>query len=74
MYKFVVFVGGDALERVKRVLFEAGGGQIGRYDSCCFVSKGVGQFRPLTGSRPYLGSVGEVQEEEEFRLEAGGGG
>ena len=70
MYKYVVFVGADALEEVKRALFEAGGGRIGNYDCCCFVSKGKGQFRPLKGANPYVGSVGVVQEEEEFRLEA----
>ena len=70
MYKLVVFVGADALESVKKALFEAGGGRIGNYDCCCFVSRGEGQFRPLEGSNPYVGSEGKVQVEEEFRLEA----
>ena len=70
MYKFVVFVGEDALEKVKEALFEAGGGRIGNYDRCCFVSSGTGQFRPLENSRPYLGSMGKVHRETEFRLEA----
>ena len=55
---------------MKQALFEAGGGRIGHYDCCCFVSRGIGQFRPCEGSNPYVGSLGEVQEEEEFRLEA----
>ena len=69
MYKLVVFVGNDALEKVKSALFQAGGGQIGDYDYCCFVSKGMGQFRPLAGANPHVGSVGRVEEAEEFRLE-----
>ena len=70
VYKIVVFVGSDALGQVKCALFHAGGGRIGNYDSCCFVSRGTGQFRPLPGSRPHEGSVGEIEEVEEFRLEA----
>ena len=69
MYKLVIFVGENALEKVKEALFEAGGGRIGNYDRCCFVSSGRGQFRPLKNAQPYLGSVGKVQSEVEFRLE-----
>ena len=69
MYKLVVFVGEDALEKVKEALFKAGGGRIGNYDRCCFVMEGEGQFRPLEGAKPYLGKQGKVQREREFRLE-----
>ena len=70
MYKLVIFVGADALEKVKEALFAAGGGRIGNYDCCCFVSAGEGQFRPLEGANPYVGNIGKVEKEKEFRLEA----
>ena len=41
-------------------LFGAGAGAIGDYRECAFVSSGMGQFRPLGGASPAVGSVGEL--------------
>lgn len=69
MHKLVVFVDESGLERVKNALFSAGAGKIGDYDRCCFVSKGTGQFRPLEGSTPYIGSKNQVESVAEWRIE-----
>jgi len=69
MYKLVFYVPVEHLESVKQAVFAAGAGKIGEYDSCCWQVLGVGQFRPLAGSTPYLGRVGSLAEEEEYRVE-----
>ncbi|MBX9769110.1 MAG: hypothetical protein K2X47_17675, partial [Bdellovibrionales bacterium] len=44
-------------------------GKYQKYDSCCWQTPGVGQFRPLKGSRPFLGSEGTVEKANEFKVE-----
>ena len=69
MYKICVYVPENSVERVKSALFEAGAGRIGKYDSCCWQTEGTGQFRPLTGSNPAIGALGEIEQVKEFKLE-----
>lgn len=69
LFKLVVFVPGEAIDRVREALFSAGAGHIGEYSHCGFVTKGVGSFRPLSGSNPYCGEVNQTTEAEEHRLE-----
>ncbi|MCB1616701.1 MAG: YqfO family protein [Pseudomonadales bacterium] len=69
MYKIAVFVPDSHLEVVKASLFAAGAGKIGNYDCCCWQSKGEGQFRPLSGSQPFIGEKGVVETVEEWKLE-----
>lgn len=61
MYKLVFFVPEQALDAVKAACFDAGAGKIGDYDRCCWQILGEGQFRPLAGSNPYIGSAPESQ-------------
>ncbi|GAA0850584.1 YqfO family protein [Marinobacter szutsaonensis] len=69
MYKMCYFVPESHLEKTKQALFAAGAGRIGDYDSCAWQCKGQGQFRPLEGSDPYLGSQGDVEVVDEFKVE-----
>lgn len=69
MYKLVFYVPADDLELVKQAVFAAGAGKIGHYDHCCWQVLGQGQFRPLPGSDPYLGSPGLLEVLEEYRVE-----
>lgn len=69
MYKVVVFIPEEALDLVKNTMFTAGAGKIGDYDCCAWQVKGVGQFRPLEGSDPYLGKTNQVETVEEYRVE-----
>ena len=69
MIQLVVFVPMSHIEKVKAAMFAAGGGKIGNYDSCCFEHPGTGQFRPLAGSKPFIGSAGAIERVEEMRLE-----
>ncbi|MES2529298.1 MAG: NGG1p interacting factor NIF3 [Bdellovibrionota bacterium] len=56
-------------ERVKNAMFHAGAGKIGNYDSCSFEMKGVGQFRPLSGSNPAIGSQDMLESVDELKVE-----
>jgi len=69
MYKLVVFVPESYLAAVKQALFAAGAGRIGNYDSCSWQTPGTGQFRPLAGSDPFIGSPGQIETVAEVRLE-----
>ncbi len=50
-------------------MLQAGAGRIGDYDSCCWQTKGRGQFRPLESSNAFSGRVGEIGEVDEWKLE-----
>lgn len=68
-YKVAVFVPGEAVERVRNAMADAGAGRIGQYTHCSFRTQGVGSFVPLPAAEPYIGSVGKLEEVEEYRLE-----
>jgi hypothetical protein len=69
MYKLSFYVPESHLESVKTAVFAAGAGRIGDYDSCCWQVLGQGQFRPLEGSKPFIGQHGEVEVVAEYRVE-----
>jgi hypothetical protein len=69
LYNIVVYVPETHAERVKEAMFQAGGGRFEQYDNCSWQVKGTGQFRPLAGSTPFLGTAGTVEQVPEYRLE-----
>ncbi len=69
MYKIVFFVPTAEKEEVKQALFDCGVGTYSGYAECAWESKGVGQFRPLKGSTPFIGDEGSLELVEEFRVE-----
>lgn len=69
MYKLAFYVPCDAAESVKEAVFETGAGQLGHYEACCFQTPGTGQFRPLAGAEPHIGSVNSLTRVEETRVE-----
>jgi hypothetical protein len=69
VYKLCFYVPASHLEAVKEAVFATGAGRIGDYDSCCWQVAGQGQFRPLAGSQPFLGSHGTIEQVEEYRVE-----
>lgn len=68
--KLVTFVPHANAEEIRSAITAAGAGTIGDYDSCTFTSEGEGRFRPLDGSTPAIGRVGEVEVVAESRVEA----
>ncbi|MAR92072.1 MAG: YqfO family protein [Pseudomonadota bacterium] len=69
MYKLVFFVPETHRDAVKQAVFATGAGKIGDYDSCCWEVAGQGQFRPLAGANPFLGTTGRVESVSEYRVE-----
>ena len=69
MYKICVYVPEKHVETVKQALFDAGAGRIGNYDSCCWQTDGIGQFRPLEGSSPSIGTQNVVEHVPEVKIE-----
>ena len=69
LYKIEYYVPGSHLEATKKALFDAGAGHIENYDSCCWETIGIGQFRPLAGSTPYSGKTGLIEKAKEYKIE-----
>jgi hypothetical protein len=69
MYKICVYVPEKHVETVKQALFDAGAGRIGNYDSCCWQTEGIGQFRPLQNSNPAIGKIDTIEKVREIKIE-----
>lgn len=69
LVKLAVFVPDTHAEPVQEALFAAGAGHIGRYDKCSFRIEGVGSFRGLEGTHPFVGRQGVLEKAAELRIE-----
>ena len=69
MFTLVTFVPPNYREALLTALFEAGAGKYKNYDHCAFVNSGQGRFRPLAGSKPFIGSQDRDELVEEERIE-----
>jgi dinuclear metal center YbgI/SA1388 family protein len=67
--KVVVFVPVAEAPRLHAAMAAAGAGAIGSYDSCAFLARGEGRFRPLAGAHPAVGTPGKLECVAEVRLE-----
>lgn len=66
--ELVTFVPTEYVPQVSQALWSAGAGQIGSYDKCSYQSEGIGTFRALEGSDPFVGEIGQLHREREVRL------
>ena len=69
MYVICFFVPVTHVEDVILAVFLTGAGKVGNYDCCSWQSLGNGQFRPLSGSDPFIGSVGGIEVLKEYKVE-----
>jgi hypothetical protein len=69
MLKLCFYVPESHLETVKSAVFNAGAGRIGNYQECCWQVLGSGQFRPLHGANPAIGTVDTLEHIAEYRVE-----
>lgn len=69
MLKLVFFVPETHKEIVKNAVFEQGAGRYHGYEHCSWETLGQGQFKPLSGSQPFIGSEGRVENVTEYRVE-----
>lgn len=68
-YKIVVYVPGSHADKLRDAIGSAGAGRIGNYSHCTFTIKGTGRFKPEEGANPTIGSVGNLEEVAEDRIE-----
>ncbi len=69
MYLITVYIPEDHTEKVKKAMFDAGAGAYKNYDSCSWETEGYGQFRPLKGSKPFIGSENTIERVKEIKVE-----
>jgi len=69
MYKLCVYVPESHVEPVKAAMFAAGAGRVGHYEHCAWQVLGQGQFKPLAGSNPFIGTLDELEQVPEYRVE-----
>lgn len=69
IFKLAVYVPEQYHHLLQEALFQAGAGKIGNYSETSFSFTGKGSFKPLTGSAPFLGNVGQREEVSEIKLE-----
>jgi hypothetical protein len=68
-YKIVVFVPETHSDFLREAMGKAGAGVIGNYTHCSFSTKGIGRFKPESGSNPTIGEIGKTEEVSEERIE-----
>ena len=67
--KLEIFIPATHLAVLQDTLAEVDAGHIGRYDRCLSYSPVTSCWRPLEGTNPYLGAVGQVSTEPELKVE-----
>ena len=67
--RLITFAPTDKAEDVRRAIFAAGAGYIGKYSECSFNSEGMGTFKAEKGADPYVGEIGKQQHENETKIE-----
>jgi len=67
--KLITFTPVDKAEEVRKALFAAGGGKLGKYSECSFNTEGIGTFKAEEGADPFVGDIGKRHEEKELKIE-----
>ena len=68
-YKVVVYVPTESADAVREAVANAGAGKSKKYSHASFSARGIGRFKPLSGARPAIGTVGKLEEVEEEKIE-----
>jgi hypothetical protein len=69
LQKLFCFVPVREADAVRQAIFDAGGGQIGRYSECSFNVEGTGTFKGAEDTHPFVGDPGKIHKEKEIKLE-----
>ncbi|MFL5741523.1 MAG: Nif3-like dinuclear metal center hexameric protein [Flavisolibacter sp.] len=67
--RLITFGPTEQAEKIRKAVFDAGAGQIGKYSECSFNSEGTGTFKAEEGADPYVGEIGERHYEKETKIE-----
>lgn len=68
-YQVYVFAPRAQAEEIYAAMCKAGGGTLGDYADCAFMSDGVGRFLPLENANPFIGTAGTPEKADEVRIE-----
>lgn len=68
-YKIFVTVPETHTQILIDSMAQAGAGKIGNYTHCAFITKGIGNYLPVEGAKPYIGKIGEMSQEAEAKIE-----
>lgn len=71
LVKIVVYVPLAHAQAVRDAMANANCGHIGNYNSCTFSVRGTGRFRPLKGSKPFIGEAPKDDGQQNDKQEAG---
>ncbi|MBQ9405281.1 MAG: divalent cation tolerance protein CutA [Desulfovibrio sp.] len=67
--KLEIFIPESHFRDLQQTLRQVDAGHLGNYDSCLSYSRVMGTWRPLEHTSPYIGTIGEVSEEPELKVE-----
>ncbi len=67
--KLFTFVPIESAEVVRKAIFDAGGGHVGKYSECSFNVEGWGTFKGEEGTDPYIGEPGKPTTTKEMKIE-----
>ena len=67
--KLEIFIPETHFTKLRETLQKVDAGHIGRYDCCLSYSRVTGTWRPLAGTKPYIGEEDCISEEEELKVE-----
>ncbi|WP_099189193.1 Nif3-like dinuclear metal center hexameric protein [Tepidibacter mesophilus] len=70
LYKISVYAPLSHQECIRKAMVDMGCGNIGNYSDCSFTFNGLGRFKPLNKSNPYIGVKNEIETVEEVKIES----
>jgi hypothetical protein len=68
-FKLEIFIPEQFVINLRDELAKVGAGRIGKYDHCLAYTLVKGYWRPLEGSNPFDGEIGEISEGMEAKVE-----
>lgn len=69
MVKIVTFAPQNKTDEIIKAIAKAGGGKIGNYTHCAFITPGFGNWKSDAQAKPYLGKPGRMSREAENKIE-----
>lgn len=69
LYKIQTYCPTEYADEVRMAIGDAGGGKLGDYSHCVFMTTGHSYFLPLEGAEPAIGEVGKMERVEEVKIE-----
>ncbi|MFZ2331346.1 MAG: Nif3-like dinuclear metal center hexameric protein [Atribacterota bacterium] len=67
--KLALYVPQKYQDNLLNALFKVGAGRIGDYSETSFIFQGKGSFKPLEGTKPFIGNTGKRELVDETKIE-----